>query len=99
MNRKADFLTKRIDSHNESNRFESRIGMLCFRVSQTRKETAYRHVAKGARDSKYSLRTTKVSYLPANSIVLLNSSLRILRTCRTPASPYRSMRAETTVRK
>ena len=31
MNRKADFLLNesiRIDSHNESNRFESRIGML-----------------------------------------------------------------------
>ena len=28
MNRKADFFAKRIDSHNESNRFESRIGML-----------------------------------------------------------------------
>jgi len=28
VNRKADFFTKRIDSHNESNRFESRIGML-----------------------------------------------------------------------
>ena len=28
VNRKADFFTKRIDSHNEWNRFESRIGML-----------------------------------------------------------------------
>jgi len=28
VNRKADFFTKRIDSHNELNRFESRIGML-----------------------------------------------------------------------
>jgi len=26
---KSRFFTKRIDSHNESNRFESRIGMLC----------------------------------------------------------------------
>jgi len=28
VNRKADFFTQRIDSHNESNRFESRIVML-----------------------------------------------------------------------
>ena len=38
MNLKADFFTKRIDSHNESNRFESRIGMLYHWGSEGRTE-------------------------------------------------------------
>jgi len=40
VNRKADFLQNesiRIDSHNESNRFESRIGMLYFREREMNK--------------------------------------------------------------
>ena len=42
------FFTKRIDSHNESNRFESRIGMLYHKTARTSGTRCVQHKLKAA---------------------------------------------------